>query len=68
MVTLFEPCQIQIEVFRRERAFSGVPAIGQQDTTHIKENHVEGEHRRLSLCVAQMNRPNEFLMKCETAA
>jgi hypothetical protein len=63
MVTLFEPCQIQIEVFSRKRAFSGVPAVGQQDPAHIKENHVEGEHRRLSLCVAQMNHPNEFLMK-----
>jgi hypothetical protein len=55
MVTLFETWQIQTEVFRRKRAFSGVPAVGQQDPAYIKENHVEREHRRLSLWVTRMN-------------
>jgi hypothetical protein len=50
---------VKMEVFDGERSLACVPAVGQQDSAHIKEDHVEGEgwgkHRRLSVCIAAMN-------------
>jgi hypothetical protein len=44
-----------MKIFHRRSALAFVPAISQQDSAYIKKNHVEGEHRRLSVSVAAMN-------------
>ena len=46
---------IEMEFFNRKGAFAGVPAVGQQDSAHVEKDYVEGEHRRLSRCAAQLN-------------
>jgi hypothetical protein len=32
-----------------------IPPIGEQNSANIEEDHVEGEHRRLSVWVSRMN-------------
>ena len=51
----FKGLQVEMEIFRREGALVVVPTIGQQHSANIEKDHVEGEHRRLSVCVSLMN-------------
>jgi hypothetical protein len=44
-----------MEVFNSRRALAVVPGVGQQDSAYVKKDHVEGEHRRLSVSVPAMN-------------
>ncbi len=41
--------KIKLKVFEDSGALALVPAVGQQDPAHIKEDHVEGENRRLQI-------------------
>jgi hypothetical protein len=41
--------QIEMKIFGRGRALAMIPTIGQQHSANIEKNHVEGEHRRLSV-------------------
>ena len=47
--------KIQMEVLDRRRALAAVPAIREQNSADIEENHVEGEHSGLSVCFSAMN-------------
>ena len=38
---------IQLKLIHHGRAFTMVPAVGQQDSANIEKDYVEGEHRRL---------------------
>ena len=53
--TGLERRRVQAEVRHRSRALPVVPAVGQQDSANIEKDHVEGEHRRLSVSVSAMN-------------
>jgi hypothetical protein len=39
---------IQMKLPNDSRTFAMIPAIRQQDPAYVEEDHVEGEHRRLS--------------------
>jgi hypothetical protein len=39
--------QIQAELFRYRRTFAVVPAVREQNSTHIEEDYVEGKHQLL---------------------
>ncbi len=43
MVAGLEGCRVEVEVFDGKRALACVPAVGQQDSANIEEDHVEGE-------------------------
>jgi hypothetical protein len=42
---------IQLKLIHDCRAFTMVPAVGQQDSAYVEKDHVEGEHRRLTKTV-----------------
>jgi hypothetical protein len=46
--------EIEVKILYSCRALAMVPAICEQYSANIEENHVEGEHRRLSVCVSAM--------------
>ena len=51
-VQRLEGRQIELKVADDSGALALVPAVGQQDPAHIKEDHVEGEDRRLQCALA----------------
>jgi hypothetical protein len=51
-----------MKVLGRGGPFGVIPAVGEQHSAYIEEDHVEGEHRRLSVCVS-MKYGDEFPMK-----
>jgi hypothetical protein len=39
---------IEPELIQHHVSLAMIPSIGKQDSAHVKQDHVEGEHRRLS--------------------
>jgi hypothetical protein len=44
----FELRAVQSKLLQHQIALAMIPSIRKQDSAHVKKDHVEGEHRRLS--------------------
>jgi hypothetical protein len=50
-----EGTEVEVKMLHGSGALAMIPTVGQQHSAYIEKDHVEGEHRRLSLYISVMN-------------